>query len=106
MGAGPDAWPSCVIAKTPSGETNTEQAWMSLKQSGKVVTGTAGAHAGQQSEIRDGKTDGEQVEFKVTVGEAAVTVRLKLAGDALKGQAIVETPDGQMTASLDLKRVP
>ena len=78
---------------------------MTLKQAGALVTGTAGPSATQQSEIKDGKADGDQVEFKVVVGEAVANVKLRLDGDRLKGEAIIDTPDGKVTATLDLKRV-
>jgi hypothetical protein len=99
-------WSGTVTAKSPSGESNTDSAWISLKQVGTVLTGTAGPNAETQSEIRDGKADGDQFEFKVSVKDATATVRLKLDGESLKGEATIETPDGQMKASLDLKRVP
>ena len=98
-------WSGTVIAKTPDGDSNQETAYMSLKQAGNAVTGTAGANAGQQSAIKDGKVDGDQVEFKVSVGEATANVRLRMDGDRMKGEAVIDTPDGKVTASLDLKRV-
>jgi len=98
-------WSGTVIAKTPDGDSNPEAAWMTLKQAGALVTGTAGPSATQQSEIKDGKADGDQVEFKVVVGEAVANVKLRLDGDRLKGEAIIDTPDGKVTATLDLKRI-
>jgi hypothetical protein len=106
--AAPDVtgkWSGTAIAKTPDGD-ETQPALMLLKQAGTAVTGTAGADANQQAEIKDGKLDGDQVSFKVAVGDAVASVRMRLDGDRLKGQAIIDTPDGQITAVLDLKRVP
>jgi len=98
-------WSGSVIAKTPDGETNQETAWMALTQSGNVVTGTAGPSSDKQSPITGGKIDGDQLEFKVQVEDAVATVRVKLVGERLQGQAVIETPDGKVTANLDLKRV-
>jgi hypothetical protein len=99
-------WSGTVVAKGPDGDTNRETAWMSLKQTGASVTGTAGSTESQQSEIKDGKLEGDQLTFKVAVGEAVANVVLRLDGDSLKGDAIIDTPDGKASASLDLKRVP
>ena len=99
-------WSGTTQAKTPGGETVHDSVWMSLKQDGTLVTGTAGPGADRQVEIKDGKIDGDQVQFKVAVGEATANVRLKLDGETLKGQAEVDTPDGKLVVGLDLKRVP
>jgi hypothetical protein len=98
-------WSGTTVTKTPDGETGQGTAWMFLKQSGALLTGTAGGTADQQSEIKDGKADGDHFEFKVVVGEATANVKLRLDGDSLKGEAVIDTPDGQVTAVLDLKRV-
>ena len=99
-------WSGSVIAKTPDGNTEEQSAWVSLTQTGTTVTGSAGESADRAAPIRDGKVDGDTVEFKVTAGENEAKVRLRLEGDHLKGVAMVETPDGMVTANLDLKRVP
>ena len=95
-----------IIVKTPDGNTEEQSAWVSLTQTGTTVTGSAGESADRTSPIREGKVDGDTVEFKVTAGDAEAKVRLRLEGDHLKGVAIVETPDGVVTGNLDLKRVP
>ena len=99
-------WSGTVIMKTPDGQTNEQPAWMALKQAGAALTGTAGPSADRQSEIKDGKVDGDQLEFRVAVEDAIVMIKLRSEGERLKGQAIIETPDGKVTAGLDLKRVP
>jgi len=99
-------WSGTVIMKTPDGNVEHQPAWMSLKQAGNVLTGTAGPTAERQSEIKEGKVDGDQLEFKVMVEESVVMIKLRSEGDSLKGDAVIDTPDGKMTASMDLKRVP
>ena len=99
-------WSGTVSMKTPDGQTNEQPAWLALKQSGTALTGTAGPSADRQSEIKDGKIDGDQLEFRVKVEDAVVMIKLRSEGERLKGQAIIETPDGTVTAGLDLKRVP
>jgi hypothetical protein len=98
-------WAGSVTAKTPDGNTEEQSAWMSLTQTGTAVTGLAGESAERAAPIKEGKADGDLVEFKVTVGENEAKVRLRLEGDHLKGVATVDTPDGPVTANLDLKRV-
>ena len=99
-------WSGTTQGKSPDGETMHDSVWMALTRTGTAVTGTAGPAADRQTEIKEGKIDGDQVQFKVAVGDATAVVRLKLEGDNLKGAAEVETPDGKMVVNLDLKRVP
>ena len=99
-------WSGPTKVKTPDGETVHDSVWMALKQSGSTVTGTAGPGADRQAEIKDGRVDGDQVQFKVAVGEATATVRLTFAGDTLRGNAEVQSPDGKLVIGLDLKRLP
>jgi len=99
-------WSGTVLAKTADGEVNHDAAYMSFKQTGNVLTGTAGGDPNRQSEITEGKVDGEELSFKVAVGEAVASVKLRFDGERLKGEATIETPDGKVTAALDLKRVP
>ncbi len=99
-------WSGTVTVKTPDGQANEQPAWMSLKQVGSALTGTAGPAADRQSTIQEGKVDGDRVEFKVSIEDAVVNIRLRADAEQLKGEAIIETPDGKMTASLNLKRVP
>jgi hypothetical protein len=99
-------WSGSVIAKTPDGETNEETAWMQLVQTGDLVTGTAGPSPDKQGPIKDGKITGDQVDFKVGVEDAVAVVHLQLVGERLQGQAVIETPDGKVTANIDVKRVP
>lgn len=98
-------WSGTVTAKTPDGETNNETAWVALTQSGSALTGTAGPSEDKQSPITEGKVNGDQVEFKVQVEDNVAIVKLTLVGDTLKGQAVIETQDGKVTAELNLKRV-
>ena len=99
-------WSGTVVMKMPDGQTQAQPAWMSLKQANGALTGTAGPSADRQSEIKDGKVDGDRLEFKITVEDAMVMIKLRTEGDGLKGDAIIDTPDGKMTGALDLKRVP
>ena len=97
-------WSGSVIVKTPDGATNEQPAWMSLKQAGNVLTGAAGANPEHQAEIRDGKVDGDRAGFKVTIDETVANVQLRLEGESLTGDVMLETPDGKVTAALKLKR--
>ena len=99
-------WSGTVMMKNPEGQTEAHPVWMSLKQTGDSLTGTAGPTADRQSEIKDGKVDGDKLEFKVNVEDASVNIQLRAEGERLKGEAIISTPEGKLTAGLDLKRVP
>lgn len=99
-------WSGTSMMKTPDGQTTHDSVWMSLKQTGAVVTGTAGPGADRQMEIKEGKADGPRVQFSLAIEDSTVTVQLTLEGEQLKGQAEVQTPDGKLVVDFDLKRVP
>ncbi|HEY3743563.1 MAG TPA: hypothetical protein VGL53_27145, partial [Bryobacteraceae bacterium] len=83
-------WSGTATAKTPDGETNDGTAWVVLTQSGNALTGTAGPSADKQSPITDGKVDGDTVVFKVQVEDNVAVVTMRVVGDTLKGQAVIE----------------
>ena len=99
-------WSGTSVMKTPDGQAKHDSVWMSLKQTGAVVTGTAGPGSDRQTEIKEGKVDGARVQFSLAIEDSTATVRLTLEGEQLKGQAEVQTPDGKLVLDLDLKRVP
>lgn len=99
-------WSGSSVMKTPDGQAMHDSVWMSLKQTGAVVTGTAGPGSDRQTEIKEGKVDGARVQFSLAIEDSTATVRLTLEGEQLKGQAEVQTPDGKLVLDLDLKRVP
>jgi hypothetical protein len=99
-------WSGTFTVSTPNGDHDSGTALLILKQAGTVVTGTAGPNSERQSEIKDGKIDGDQVQFRVPVEDAIASVQLRLDGDQMKGQLTVDTPDGKVTGKLELKRVP
>ena len=98
-------WSGTFTASAPNGEKNEGPALVILKQSGAQVTGTAGPNAERQSEIREGKVDGDSVNFKVPIDDAIAVVQLRMDGDQMTGQLTVETPDGKVTGKIALKRV-
>ena len=92
--------------KNPEGRTEDHPVLLSLKHAGTALTGTAGPTADQQSEIKEGKVDGDKLDFKVNVEDASVSIQLRVDGERLKGEAIINTPEGKLTAGLDVARVP
>ena len=99
-------WTGATVMKTADGQAVHDSVWMNFKQTGTALTGTAGPGADRQAEIKEGKVDGTQVQFKLSLEDATATVRLTIDGEQLKGQAEVQTPDGKLVVDLDLKRVP
>lgn len=87
------------------GETQSEGAYASLKQTGSEITGTAGPSAQQQFPIKKGSIAGNKVTLEVQADEGSFLVTLTVDGDHMMGDVQGQGPDGQkMMAKLDLKR--
>jgi hypothetical protein len=87
------------------GQSKTETAYASLKQSGNDITGTAGPSAEQQFPIKKGSIAGDKITLEVQADEGVFQVLLTLDGDRMLGE--VHGQDGQgnkLMAKLDLKR--
>jgi hypothetical protein len=100
-------WSGTATVKNPDGETRDAPVVLVLTQSGAEVTGTAGESEENQTAIKDGKLENDELTFRVEVnqdsGETRVfTAKLRLAGDKLEGD--VNRNDG-MTAKVSLKKI-
>src|ERR1700682_861254 len=85
---------------------NGGAAFMSLKQSGTTLSGTAGPGEDQQWTITSGKIQGNTVsiELKSPQDGAIYKIQLTLAGDNLKGDLTATGGDQSMKGKLDLAR--
>src|SRR4051812_26038228 len=78
---------------------NTIETTLKLKQDGEKLTGTiSGRQGSSDTEIEDGKVQGDTISFKVTRtfgdNKIVMTYKGKLSGDAIKGDTKFER-DGQ-----------
>jgi hypothetical protein len=81
-----------ISIKTPNGDQNGK---LVFETDGGALTGTSEA-VGSVSPLQDGKADGDSFEFKTEantpMGMLEITMKGKVDGDALTGEAI--TPFG------------
>src|SRR6185295_1819272 len=82
-------------------------AFMSLKQSGTTITGTAGPGEDQQWPVTVGKIQGNTVSIELKSPEdgAVYKLQLTLAGDNLKGEITAGGGDQTMKGKLEVARV-
>ena len=74
-----------IVMSTPMGERN---ATLTVKSAGGTLTGTQGAE-GQSTEIFDGKANGDDVSWKVSItNPMPLTLEFtgKVAGDSISGE--------------------
>lgn len=89
---------------TMDGETRDDTAYMSLKQTGTELTGTAGPNEGQQWPLQKGKVEGNKVTFEVQSEAPLIKFELTLVEGHLKGQAKAEHDGKSMSAVVDVQR--
>lgn len=93
------------MSMTKEGETKDDSAYLVLKQTGNVITGTIGPNQEKRLDITKGTADGDNVVIEAVVeGENKLVLRLKLEGDKLTGDLKAEGPSappisGKMTLS-------
>jgi ketosteroid isomerase-like protein len=88
------------------GNIHPDTALLVLKQEGTAITGTAGPNEGEQSPISAGTVAGQEIQFTIdTHGGRTMEFLLRLEDDHLKGYANGETPEGKVTAAIDVARV-
>jgi hypothetical protein len=103
-------WIGTFTSTTSTGEPDEDPAYLSLKQTGEELTGTAGPRADRQMPIAKGKVTTEKgvtaVTFDVTEpsGGPAIHFALKLVDGRLKGTAIGESDGQKRTATVDVAR--
>jgi hypothetical protein len=97
-------WSGSLVVTSPGGETKDEMAFMSLKQNGTEITGTAGERPDKQWPIQKGKVDGNKITFEVQTDEPLIKFELTLVDGHLKGEAKAEREGKSKKAAVDLQR--
>src|SRR5260370_24919468 len=88
-------WDGSVEIGKPQGEAERNPITFQLRQAGHEVTGALSSD-GRETQITNGKVEGQAVTFQVQPGDEGPTwtVKLILAGDDLNGDASAER-DGE-----------
>lgn len=80
-------------------EGRTFESTLNLKQDGEKLTGTISGRQGRETEIENGKVEGNKVSFQVTrtFNENTFTQKYEgtLEGDTIKGKVEFQGRDGQ-----------
>jgi len=99
-------WSGSFDITNSDGETKADTAYMSLKQNGGEVTGTAGPNADKQWTIQKGKLDGQKLTFEVLMEDGGTLVfDLTFDGSSIEGNVKGTGSGGeQMSAKTKLKR--
>ena len=100
------SWSGSFDIIAQDGSIHPDTALLILKQDGAAITGTAGPNENEQSPISLGMVTGQDIQFNIdTQGGRTMTFLLRLDDDHLKGYAGGETPDGKVTAAIDVTRL-
>jgi len=99
-------WSGSFDITNSDGETKADTAYMSLKESGGAVTGTAGPNTEKQWTIQNGKLDGQKLTFEVRMEDGGLLVfNLTFDGSSIQGDVKGTGSGGeQMSAKTNLKR--
>ena len=99
-------WSGSFVITMPDGTVQPDTAFFILKQDRNTLTGTAGGNENQQSEIKDGKVTGSEVQFTVEKqGQMHLVFDLHLSGDHLKGAATGDMRGGKVRIEVDTTRL-
>ena len=87
---------------------NTSERVLKLKQQGEKVTGTITGRNNMESDIEDGKLDGDTLSFKVTRefdgNKIVFAYKGKVSGDTIKGETKFEREGETQTREWEAKR--
>jgi len=99
-------WSGSFDITNSQGETKADTAYMSLKQAGAEVTGTAGPNAEKQWAIHKGKLENHKLTFEVHMEDGGLLVfDLTFDGSTIQGNVTGTGSGGeQMSAKTSLKR--
>jgi ketosteroid isomerase-like protein len=98
-------WSGSFDIMPPQGSLQHDTAWLNLKQEGNSLTGTAGPNEGKQSEIKDGKVEGPDIQFSVPGPGGMLLMNLHQQGDRLVGEGTAELPNGKLRVKIDVMRL-
>jgi hypothetical protein len=91
--------------KADGSTRRTGGAFMDLKVSGRIVTGTVGPDAASQNEIRNGTLVGTKLTFEMIQGQGIAKFDLTFDGENIKGTVSADRDGQPLSARVDLKRV-
>lgn len=99
-------WSGLMITKTPDGQINSMPVIAEFKQTGDVVTGTAGVQGQEQFALEKGSLRAGQLTFVVHTDNGEYEAKLTVVGDAeLKGEVTFGAAGGpKQTATLSFSR--
>lgn len=101
------AWAADVTGKWTGSMTlnsgGDQPAFVMLKQSGEVLTGSQGPSQDHQFPITSGRFDGKQVTIEAHPGGAVFKLSMKLGGNKLTGDVY---EDDQKIGTVSLQKVP
>jgi ketosteroid isomerase-like protein len=99
-------WSGSFDITLPDGSVKNDTAWFDFKQAGTVLAGTAGPNETQQSEIKDGKVNGQEVQFTIErQGGKVLIFNLHRDGDDMKGEANGELSEGKVKVQVHVTRL-
>ncbi|HEV7219386.1 MAG TPA: nuclear transport factor 2 family protein [Terriglobales bacterium] len=99
-------WSGSFVITMPDGTVQPDTAFFILRQDRNTITGTAGGNENQQSEIKDGKVAGSEVQFTLEKpGQMHLVFDLHLSGDHLKGAASGDMRGQKVRIEVDTTRV-
>ncbi len=87
-----------------SGHVEEDTMFLTLKQEGARVTGTAGPVREQQTPIRNGKLEDDRLTFELPVPSGVFVFDVRLAGDRLKGSLIANAQGQEFHATIEAAR--
>lgn len=98
-------WTGTMDLKLPDGSVNSAPVSAELKQTGTMVTGTAGVAGQDQYTLEKGTIDGNQLTFEVHAADGLYAVKITIVSDTqLKGEVAFTLNGVQATASLSLTK--
>jgi hypothetical protein len=99
-------WSGSFEATGSDGQTNAGTAFLTLKQTGDAISGTAGPSQEHQVTIKSGKIDGSKIALELIMDDGGVlTFDLTLADGHIKGDVKGDRGGEKMTAKLDVTPV-
>src|SRR5438477_7904246 len=97
-------WSGTFKVGMPDGTSQDDTVYLSLKQTGSEITGTAGPSITQQAPIRVGKIQGNRITLEVPVPQGSFTFDIALEGDHLKGEVTARAQGETVKAKMDATR--
>jgi CubicO group peptidase (beta-lactamase class C family)/ketosteroid isomerase-like protein len=98
-------WSGSFIITMPNGQVVRDTAVLVLRQTGTLLTGTAGSSIDKQTAIEEGRVEADSIHFRMNVGGGMVFV-LHREGKTLRGEGTSRTPEGLLVAKVDATFAP